>query len=267
MLDGHDLDRYIDENTIGVVAIMGLTYTGVYEPVEKISAALDEIQARRGLDMPIHVDGASGAMIAPFLQPDTVWDFRLPRVASINTSGHKYGLVYPGLGWVLWRDEEALPDDLIFHVSYLGGDMPTFALNFSRPGAQVLLQYYLLLRLGFCGPQRLHPRPRGQLPGRPQKGSRLPGCSDHPDAPRQAHAGVPLAVRRLWGQHQYSSASHSASLMHSTLPAGIHSQCARLSSSAHAMKTCDGREFHRAATAYTSTVVPSTRGRAASTRG
>ncbi len=140
MLDGHELDQYVDENTIGVVAIM-----------DAISAALDEIQERRGLDIPIHVDGASGAMVAPFLQPETVWDFRLPRVASINTSGHKYGLVYPGLGWVLWRDAEALPQDLVFHVSYLGGDMPTFALNFSRPGAQVLLQYYLFLRLGFEG--------------------------------------------------------------------------------------------------------------------
>ncbi|MET4097342.1 glutamate decarboxylase [Arthrobacter sp. UYCu712] len=150
-LDGHDLDRYLDENTIGVVAIMGVTYTVTYEPVDLISAALDDVQARRGLDIPIHVDGASGAMVAPFLQPGTVWDFRLPRVASINTSGHKYGLVYTGLGWVVWRDEQALPDDLIFHVSYLGGDMPTFALNFSRPGAQVLLQYYLFLRLGFAG--------------------------------------------------------------------------------------------------------------------
>ena len=150
-LAGAQLEQYIDENTIGVVAIMGVTYTGVYEPVEEIAAALDAIQAKTGLDIPIHVDGASGAMIAPFLQPDLVWDFRLPRVHSINTSGHKYGLVYPGLGWIIWRTEDLLPEDLVFRVSYLGGDMPTFALNFSRPGAQVLLQYYLFLRLGFEG--------------------------------------------------------------------------------------------------------------------
>ncbi|QNA93751.1 glutamate decarboxylase [Microbacterium sp. Se63.02b] len=150
-LDGHDLANYVDENTIGVVAIMGVTYTGMYEPVAEIAAALDEIQKTTGLDIPIHVDGASGAMIAPFLQPDLVWDFRLERVHSINTSGHKYGLVYPGLGWVVWRDAKWLPDDLVFKVSYLGGEMPTFALNFSRPGAQVLLQYYLFLRLGFEG--------------------------------------------------------------------------------------------------------------------
>ncbi|MCZ4301847.1 glutamate decarboxylase [Microbacterium oxydans] len=150
-LDGHDLATYVDENTIGVVAIMGVTYTGMYEPVAAIAAALDEIQKDTGLDIPIHVDGASGVMIAPFLQPDLVWDFRLERVHSISTSGHKYGLVYPGLGWVVWREEKWLPEDLVFKVSYLGGEMPTFALNFSRPGAQVLLQYYLFLRLGFEG--------------------------------------------------------------------------------------------------------------------
>ena len=150
-LDGHDLANYVDENTIGVVAIMGVTYTGMYEPVAEIAAALDEIQKDTGLDIPIHVDGASGAMIAPFLQPDLVWDFRLERVHSISTSGHKYGLVYPGLGWVVWREARWLPEDLVFKVSYLGGEMPTFALNFSRPGAQVLLQYYMFLRLGFEG--------------------------------------------------------------------------------------------------------------------
>lgn len=151
VLDGHDLADYVDENTIGVVAIMGVTYTGMYEPVLQISQALDKIHKNTGLDLSIHVDGASGAMVAPFLQPELEWDFRVPRVASINTSGHKYGLVYPGVGWVVWRSAELLPEDLIFRVSYLGGDMPTFALNFSRPGAQVLLQYYQFLRLGFDG--------------------------------------------------------------------------------------------------------------------
>jgi len=155
VLDGSDLAAYVDENTIGVVAIMGVTYTGMYEPVAAIAAALDEIQATTGLDVPIHVDGASGAMVAPFLQPELAWDFRIARVASINTSGHKYGLVYPGVGWVVWRDAAALPEDLVFHVSYLGGDMPTLALNFSRPGAQVLLQYYTFLRLGREGFRRV----------------------------------------------------------------------------------------------------------------
>ncbi|WP_062517249.1 glutamate decarboxylase [Demequina gelatinilytica] len=159
-LDGTDLERWVDERTIGVVAILGVTYTGVYEPVAAIAAALDRLQAATGLDVPIHVDGASGAMVAPFVQPDLVWDFRLDRVVSINTSGHKYGLVYPGLGWAVWRSEEHLPEDMIFRVSYLGGDMPTLALNFSRPGAQVLLQYYLFLRLGREGYTAVHSHTR-----------------------------------------------------------------------------------------------------------
>ena len=144
-----------DENTIGVVAVLGSTFDGSYEPVVEICAALDRLQAERGLDIPVHVDGASGAMIAPFCDPDLEWDFRLPRVASINTSGHKYGLVYPGVGWAIWRDVDALPDDLVFRVNYLGGEMPTFALNFSRPGAQVVAQYYTFLRLGGDGYRRV----------------------------------------------------------------------------------------------------------------
>ncbi|MGQ5224925.1 glutamate decarboxylase [Streptomyces sp. yara] len=140
-----------DENTIGVVGILGSTFDGSYEPVAGLCAALDDLQERTGLDVPVHVDGASGAMIAPFLDEDLVWDFRLDRVASVNTSGHKYGLVYPGVGWVLWRDAAALPEELVFRVNYLGGEMPTFALNFSRPGAQVVAQYYSFLRLGRDG--------------------------------------------------------------------------------------------------------------------
>jgi len=140
-----------DENTIGVVAILGSTFEGSYEPVEEICAALDEFERQTGIDVPVHVDGASGAFVAPFIDPELEWDFRLPRVASINASGHKYGLVYPGVGWIVWRDVDALPDDLIFWVNYLGDNMPTFALNFSRPGAQVVAQYYNFLRLGFDG--------------------------------------------------------------------------------------------------------------------
>jgi glutamate decarboxylase len=140
-----------DEDTIGVVVILGSTFDGSYEPVEEVSSALDAFQERTGLDIPIHVDGASGGMVAPFLDPELVWDFRLPRVASINTSGHKYGLVYPGVGWAVWRDRAALPSELVFDVNYLGGDMPTFSLNFSRPGAEVVAQYYTFFRLGFEG--------------------------------------------------------------------------------------------------------------------
>ncbi|GAA3373834.1 glutamate decarboxylase [Streptomyces sannanensis] len=150
-LDPQAAAELCDENTIGVVTVLGSTFDGSYEPVAEVCAALDALQERTGLDIPVHVDGASGAMIAPFLDEDLVWDFRLPRVTSINTSGHKYGLVYPGVGWALWRSADQLPEELVFRVNYLGGDMPTFALNFSRPGAQVAAQYYTFLRLGRDG--------------------------------------------------------------------------------------------------------------------
>jgi glutamate decarboxylase len=148
--------KLCDENTIGVVAILGSTFDGSYEPVEEICRALDTFETETGIDVPVHVDGASGAFVAPFVDPDLVWDFQLPRVASINASGHKYGLVYPGVGWIVWRDSSSLPEDLIFWVNYLGDNMPTFALNFSRPGAQVVAQYYNFLRLGFDGYRRVH---------------------------------------------------------------------------------------------------------------
>jgi glutamate decarboxylase len=147
--------KLCDENTIGVVVVMGSTFDGSYEDVKKMSELLDDLQKRTGLDIPIHVDGASGGFVAPFLDPDLEWDFRVPRVQSINTSGHKYGLVYPGVGWAIWRDASALPEDLIFWVNYLGDEMPTFALNFSRPGSQVVAQYYNFLRLGFQGYRRV----------------------------------------------------------------------------------------------------------------
>ena len=145
----------VDENTIGVVAILGVTYNGVYEPVKQLAAALDDLEARDGLDVALHVDAASGGFIAPFLDRELEWDFRVSRVHSINASGHKFGLVYPGLGWVLWARPEHLPEELVFKVTYLGGNMPTLGLNFSRPGAQVLLQYYNFLRLGREGYRRV----------------------------------------------------------------------------------------------------------------
>jgi glutamate decarboxylase len=144
--------EHVDEDTIGVVAILGTTYTGELEPIGEICAALDELATgSRKLDIPVHVDAASGGFVVPFLHPDLVWDFRLPRVVSINVSGHKYGLTYPGIGFVVWRSAEHLPEELVFRVNYLGGDMPTFTLNFSRPGNQVVGQYYNFIRLGRAG--------------------------------------------------------------------------------------------------------------------
>ena len=138
----------VDENTIGVVGILGVTYTCDYEPIKELAVELDAIQADTGLDIPLHVDAASGGFVAPFLQPGLEWDFRVDRVASINASGHKYGMAPLGVGWVVWRSPDVLPEDLVFRVSYLGGNMPTLALNFSRPGGQVIAQYFNFLRYG-----------------------------------------------------------------------------------------------------------------------
>ncbi|KAI9763873.1 MAG: hypothetical protein M1840_009057 [Geoglossum simile] len=153
-LDPKLVSENIDENTIGVFAIMGSTYTGHYEPVQEISKILDDYENKTGVDIPIHVDAASGGFIAPFTDAGAggpKWDFSLPRVKSINTSGHKYGLVYPGVGWIIWRDEKYLPRHLIFELHYLGGIEESYTLNFSRPGAQIIAQYYNLIHLGFNG--------------------------------------------------------------------------------------------------------------------
>ncbi len=154
-LTADEIAANVDENTIGVVAILGSTFDGSYEPVKEIAAELDRIEAERGLDIPLHVDAASGGFVAPFIQPELEWDFRIKRVCSINASGHKYGLVYPGVGWALWRDRASLPEELIFNVNYLGGNMPTFALNFSRPGSEVIAQYFMFTSLGREGYRRV----------------------------------------------------------------------------------------------------------------
>ena len=138
-----------------MVATLGVTFTGIYEPVAALALALDDLQRDTGLNIPIHVDAASGGFIAPFIQQELEWDFRVERVKSISASGHKYGLAPLGVGWVIWRDKEDLPEELIFNVDYLGGNMPTFALNFSRPGGQIIAQYYNFLRLGRDGYTRI----------------------------------------------------------------------------------------------------------------
>ncbi|KFY31160.1 hypothetical protein V493_01336 [Pseudogymnoascus sp. VKM F-4281 (FW-2241)] len=147
VLDPKETVDLVDENTIGICVILGTTYTGQYEDVKAINDLLDE----RGLDTPINVDAASGGFVAPFVVPDLEWDFRLSHVVSINVSGHKYGLVYPGVGWVVWRDPEFLPKELVFNVNYLGADQASFTLNFSKGASQIIGQYYQLIRLGKNG--------------------------------------------------------------------------------------------------------------------
>ncbi|ALG13341.1 glutamate decarboxylase [Kibdelosporangium phytohabitans] len=148
----------VDENTIGVVAVLGSTQDGRYDPVAAIATALDDVAADRGVDVPLHVDAASGGFIAPFLDVDFAWDFALPRVVSISASGHKFGLVYPGAGWCLWRDPEYLPESLVFDCNVLGGHHPTFTLNFSRSASGVIAQYYQFLRNGLAGYQLIAQR-------------------------------------------------------------------------------------------------------------
>ncbi|MFI5409504.1 glutamate decarboxylase [Kaistia sp. UC242_56] len=148
IMNADEVLKRVDENTIGVVPTMGVTFTCQFEPVKAVSDALDKLQAETGLDIPIHVDGASGGFLAPFCAPEVPWDFRLHRVKSINSSGHKFGLAPLGVGWIVWREKTDLPEELVFNVNYLGGNMPDFALNFSRPGGQVIAQYYNFIRLG-----------------------------------------------------------------------------------------------------------------------
>ncbi|QGJ69158.1 Glutamate decarboxylase [Planctomycetales bacterium 10988] len=156
LMTPEEVIKRCDENTIGVVPTLGVTFTCQYEPVRQVASALDQLQEEKGWDIPIHVDGASGGFLAPFCAPDLVWDFRLPRVKSINASGHKFGLSPLGVGWVLWREEKDLPEELIFWVNYLGGNMRDIALNFSRPGGQIICQYYNFLRLGKEGYRKIH---------------------------------------------------------------------------------------------------------------
>lgn len=150
-MDPEKAVEMVDENTICVAAILGSTLNGEFEDVKRLNELLLKKNKETGWDTPIHVDAASGGFIAPFLYPELEWDFRLPLVKSINVSGHKYGLVYAGIGWVIWRNKEDLPDELVFHINYLGSDQPTFTLNFSKGSSQVIAQYYQLIRLGYEG--------------------------------------------------------------------------------------------------------------------
>ncbi|KAL7180959.1 hypothetical protein ACSBR1_039920 [Camellia fascicularis] len=151
VMDPKKAVEMVDENTICVAAILGSTLTGEFEDVKLLNDLLAEKNKKTGWETPIHVDAASGGFVAPFIYPELEWDFRLPLVKSINVSGHKYGLVYAGVGWVIWRSKEDLPEELIFHINYLGADQPTFTLNFSKGSSQIVAQYYQFLRMGMEG--------------------------------------------------------------------------------------------------------------------
>lgn len=155
-LDLKKIRENLDENTIGIFVILGSTYTGTYEDVLGVSKILDDYEAETGCDVPIHVDGASGGLFAPFVHPHVKWDFSIPRVKSINTSGHKFGLTTAGLGWVIWANSSSLPENLVFVLKYLGGNEKSYTLNFSRPGHTIVHQYYNFLTFGYDGYRRVH---------------------------------------------------------------------------------------------------------------
>ncbi len=146
-----DVEPHLDENTIGVAAVVGTTFTGHADDVVGINELLVRYRDEKGLDIPMHIDGASGAFVWPFLYPDSKWDFRLEQVRSINASGHKFGLVYPGVGWLIFREKSDLAEDLVFYENYLGKTDATFTLNFSTGSAMVLAQYYNFIRFGRAG--------------------------------------------------------------------------------------------------------------------
>ncbi|MCD8175425.1 MAG: glutamate decarboxylase [Phascolarctobacterium sp.] len=155
-LDANAAVALCDDHTIGIVPILGIIYTGRYDDVKALDAAVEKFNKKAKVPVRIHVDGASGAMVAPFIEPKLEWDFRLPNVWSISTSGHNYGLVYPGIGWIVWRSEKALPQEPIFNVSYLGGTEATMAINFSRSASQIVGQYFVFMRNGFEGYKEIH---------------------------------------------------------------------------------------------------------------
>ncbi|MBO0474581.1 glutamate decarboxylase [Enterococcus sp. DIV0840] len=159
-LDLETVMDYVDEYTIGIVGILGITYTGKYDDIKQLDYLVTQYNLTTDYKVYIHVDGASGGLFAPFVDPELIWDFRLSTVVSINTSGHKYGLVYPGVGWVIWRGKKYLPEELIFEVSYLGGNLPTMAINFSHSASHIIGQYYNFLRYGFEGYQAIHQKTR-----------------------------------------------------------------------------------------------------------
>lgn len=154
-LSAADVEAHVDERTIAVGGLLCTTFTGQIDQLTEIDALLQRLRAERGWHVPLHVDAASGGFLAPFTRPELAWDFRLPSVRSINVSNHKFGLVYPGMGTVVFRDRSDLPEELVFHINYLGGDMPNYSLNFSRPSNSVILQYYNFLRLGREGYARI----------------------------------------------------------------------------------------------------------------
>lgn len=196
IMDAAEAVRRIDENTIAVGAVLGTTFTGQIDPIPELNGALERLESEKGWSIPLHIDGASGGFLLPFLDPDLEWDFRLSHVRSINVSGHKFGLVYPGVGWLLFRDRQDLPDDLVFRVNYLGAEEETYTLNFSSNAAFVIAQYYNLLRLGKEGYRKIMENCRNNARFLAGKLARSPLF-----APVDPHPSLPIVAFRLKPPH------------------------------------------------------------------
>ena len=195
-----DVEPHIDENTIGVAAVLGTTFTGHSDDIRGINDHLVALKHDRGLDVPMHIDGASGGFVWPFLYPDSAWDFRLEQVRSINTSGHKYGLVYPGIGWLVFRERSDLPEDLVFYENYLGKRDATFTLNFSTGAAMVLAQYYQFVRLGHEGYRYVMETMKFNARA---LADRISTCGDFAIIGEEDEEQLPLVAFQLKGQHEY----------------------------------------------------------------
>ncbi|KAI7890585.1 glutamate decarboxylase [Mucor mucedo] len=208
-MDPHKAVDLVDENTIGVCAILGSTYTGHYEDCKTLNTLLEEKNEANGWDVGIHVDAASGGFVAPFVVPDLEWDFRLSRVVSINVSGHKYGLTYAGIGWAIWRSAEYLPKSLIFNINYLGSDQASFTLNFSKGAAHVIAQYYVLIRLGQTGFRKIMTNLTATAD---HLAERLTATGRFVIMSESGGRGLPLVAFRLKDEHHYNEFDISSKL-------------------------------------------------------
>jgi glutamate decarboxylase len=195
-----DVEPHIDERTIGVAAVLGTTFTGHADDIPGIDRLLIRLHEERGLDVPMHVDAASGGFVWPFLYPDSAWDFRLRSVRSINVSGHKYGLVYPGIGWLIFREPADLPEDLVFYENYLGKRDATFTLNFSTGSAMVIAQYYNFIRYGFEGYRYIIDTMAHNAMA---LAGRIEATGDFELVGDEHHEQLPLVAFRLAGEHNF----------------------------------------------------------------
>ena len=204
-----DVEPHIDENTIGVAAVLGTTFTGHADDITGINDHLVRLKNEKGLDVPLHVDAASGGFVWPFLYPRTEWDFRLEQVRSINVSGHKFGLVYPGIGWLVFRETSDLPDDLVFYENYLGKRDATFTLNFSTGSAMVLAQYYNFVRYGHDGYRYIMETMQYNARTLARE---IAGCGDFTLIGREQDEQLPLVAFQLSGEHEYDEFDIAAQL-------------------------------------------------------